>query len=298
MSSRRSHRWIAALLGLCCACSAGAATQAPRPLLWKVSDADNHVYLLGSFHALKPSDYPLAHSVDVAFADAERVVFEISPEEMNSPELPAKLLAAAALSKGTTLQQSMTSQTWDRLQLYARDRGLPLDNFQALEPWFVALVISMKEMALIGYDPKLGLDQYLIGKSAKAGKRTGGLESADQQIAALDSMTSLEQQQSISEALDEADDFRAKIDRMHGYWRSGNAKALEQILAVDFRRDYAKLYQRINVDRNRAWLAKIRRMLDDESKNDTLVVVGSMHLLGSDGLVSQLRSKGYRVERL
>jgi hypothetical protein len=31
----------------------------PKPLLWKVSDGDNDLYLLGSFHALKPSDYPV-----------------------------------------------------------------------------------------------------------------------------------------------------------------------------------------------------------------------------------------------
>jgi uncharacterized protein YbaP (TraB family) len=266
--------------------------------LWKVSDADNHVYLLGSFHALKPSDYPLAHSVDVAFADAERVVFEISPEEMKSPELPQKLMAAAALSNGMTLQQSLSERSWHRLQLYAQKRGLPLENYQALEPWFVALVISMKEIALIGYDPKLGLDQYLMGKVASSGKQTGGLESTDQQIAALDSMTSVEQQQSISEALDDADNFKAKMDQMHDLWREGNVQALDQMLAADFKRNYASLYQRVNVDRNRAWMVKIRRMLDDEAKDDTLVVVGSMHLLGSDGLVRQLRSQGYRVDRL
>jgi uncharacterized protein YbaP (TraB family) len=39
------------------------ANAPPRPLLWKVSDQDNDLYLLGSFHALKPSDYPVAPAV-------------------------------------------------------------------------------------------------------------------------------------------------------------------------------------------------------------------------------------------
>ena len=47
-----------------------AASKPPVPLLWKVSDADNDVYLLGSFHMLKPSDYPLSADVDSAFDDA------------------------------------------------------------------------------------------------------------------------------------------------------------------------------------------------------------------------------------
>ena len=286
---------LASLLALV---TASAAAQPPRPLLWKVSDADNHIYLLGSFHALKDSDYPLASSVDAAFVDSEALVFELSPEEMNSPELPKKLLAAAMLSNGKTLQQSMSGQSWERLRQYADKRNLPLQDYQQLEPWFVSLLISLREMALIGYDPKQGLDQHLVARAAQAGKRTGGLETADRQIAVLDSMSALEQQQSLSESLDSAKDFKTKIDQLHQFWRSGNAAALEELLALEFKRDYAQLYQRINVDRNQAWLPKIRRMLDEESRDETLVVVGSMHLLGADGLVSQLKARGYRVERL
>jgi uncharacterized protein YbaP (TraB family) len=38
--------------------------------------------------------------------------------------------------------------------------------------------------------------------------------------------------------------------------------------------------------------------LDGMGKDDTLVVVGALHLLGSDGVVEKLRAKGYRVERI
>ena len=46
------------------------------------------------------------------------------------------------------------------------------------------------------------------------------------------------------------------------------------------------------------WLPQLRRMLDAAGTDDTLVVVGALHLLGKDGLVQQLQAKGYRVERL
>ena len=278
--------------------TASAAAAPPRPLLWKISDADNHVYLLGSFHALKPADYPIAPAVETAFADSETVAFEISPAEMDSPDLPMKMLTAAMLPEGKTLQESLTPDTWQRLQKYAGKRSMPLDNFQGLEPWFLALVINLQEMAVIGYDPKQGLDQYLIARAAKAGKNTRGLETADEQIAALDSMTPAEQRQSLNESLDEAENFKTRMDSLHDTWRAGDDKALEVLLAGEFKRDYGQLYQRINVARNQAWLPKIRRMLDDEHKTDSMVVVGSLHLLGADGLVAQLRAKGYRVERL
>lgn len=280
------------------ASSACVAQSSPKPMLWKVSDGDNSLYLLGSFHALKPADYPLAASVDAAFADAEALAFEMSPEEMNSPTLGAKLVGAARLDNGQTLKSSITPAEWLRLEQYASKRGFPLDNFQGIEPWFVSMVISLQEMAANGYDPKIGLDQHLMGLAARAGKRTSGLETADDQIAALDSMTPLEQQQTLSETLDEAHDPKGKIDELHDIWRRGDALALEKAMGTELQQKYPKLYKRINVDRNQAWLPKLRKMLDEEKSDDTMVVVGSLHLVGADGLVSQLKSHGYKVEKL
>src|SRR5690606_19257109 len=80
-----------------------AADTPPVPLLWKVSDADNSLYLLGSFHMLQPGDYPLSHDVDDAFGDAEEVLFEMSPAEMASPTLALEMGQAALRTDGTRL---------------------------------------------------------------------------------------------------------------------------------------------------------------------------------------------------
>jgi uncharacterized protein YbaP (TraB family) len=203
----------------------------PRPLLWKVSDGDNDVYLLGSFHALKTSDYPLAASVDAAFEDAELVAFEIPPEEMTSPALGQAMLAAAMQPSGRSLQQTLDEQQWRRLDAYTRKRGLSLQNFQPLEAWFVSLLVSLGEMGRIGYDPAEGLDQQLIARAAREHKRTTGLETGASQIAVLDGMSQAEQRQSLAEALDDAEQFKERMDRLHELWRSGDETALEQMLA-------------------------------------------------------------------
>ncbi|HWS78966.1 MAG TPA: TraB/GumN family protein, partial [Thermomonas sp.] len=57
-------------------------------------------------------------------------------------------------------------------------------------------------------------------------------------------------------------------------------------------------YRLLDVDRNNAWLPKIEARLKESRADDTLVVVGSLHLLGDDGLVEMLRAKGYAVERV
>ena len=53
---------------------AAPVAASPVPLMWKVSDADNDLYLLGSFHMLRPGDYPLSKDVDAAFDDAEALL--------------------------------------------------------------------------------------------------------------------------------------------------------------------------------------------------------------------------------
>lgn len=277
----------------------GAAKPTPPvPLLWKVSDQDNAVYLLGSFHLLRPSDYPLSGDVSLAFEDAEALMFELSPAEMASAALPTQMMQAALRRDGKSLQDDLDAATWQRLQNYASKSSLPLANFATFEPWFVGLTISILEMTKQGLDPKLGLDTHFMENAKKAGKPTDGLELASDQIRMLDGMDMAEQRQFISEALEQAEKGPAEMEALHRAWRNGDADLLWNKMAGEMKREYPRLYQRINVDRNNAWLPKIQRRLSESDSDDTLIVVGALHLLGSDGVVEKLRSKGYKVERV
>ena len=287
------------LLPLMLMISANAVyAEAPKPLLWKVSDANNSLYLLGSFHMLKTTDYPLAKSTDMAFDDAEQLYFELSPEEMNNPALGQKMAQAAIRTDGKTLQQSLSAETWKKFEVSAAKNNLPAANFQGFEPWFVALILSVTEMQKVGLNPALGLDKHFMDRAAKAGKPAKGLETGASQIAIFDNMGVKQQEQFLLDALDESADMKKKIDELHSTWRNADDKALFNIMAKEMSQKYPELYQTINPDRNKAWLPKLEAMLKDNDKDDVLVVVGSLHLVGDDGVVKMLKSKGYKIERL
>jgi uncharacterized protein YbaP (TraB family) len=288
------NAWLIGLLVLATGC---AQAEPPRPLLWKISDADNHIYLLGSFHALKPADYPLAPSVDAAFADAEVVAFELPPEELNSPELAQKMLVAAQMPAGQTLQQKLSPSAWQELQRYCQAHALPLASFQGYEPWFVALLVGLNSLAQSGFDPELGLDRKLMQRAGDAQKPTLGLERSSDQIALFAGMSPIEQAETLDEALQDATD-PAQVDRLHALWRAGDEKTLYVEMASDFRKKFPALYRQMDTERNDAWLPHLRAMLDSEHQRDTLVVVGSLHLLGDEGLVAKLQAAGYKVERV
>ena len=304
-------RFAKFLLLSCAAMMIGAVTHAstpvapPIPLLWKVSDADNSVYLLGSFHLLKANDYPLSKDVDAAFADAKSLVFEIPPQEIASPELAMQMGQAGLRKDGTQLDSELSPALAKKLNMWltANDAGLqktgfPPQTLQLFEPWFVGLTISIVEMTGRGLDPKLGLDEHFAAAAKTRGKPTAGLETGAQQIAFLDSMDHDEQLQFLDEALGESEEGRQEVEKLHAAWRAGDVATLWNGMAADMKRQYPKLYQHINIERNDAWVPQIEQRLKTPGHDDTLVVVGALHLLGSDGVVEKLRAKGYKVERI
>jgi hypothetical protein len=293
---------VALLLG---AMSTPARAEPPVPLLWKVSDADNSVYLLGSFHLLKPGDYPLSKDVDAAFADAASLVFEIPPEQIASPDLAMQMSQAALRKDGTALDSDLSPQLAGKLKQWEsahatslQKMGLPPQALQMFRPWFVGLVISMVQMADDGLDPRLGLDQHFAAEATAKGKPTSGLETGTQQIAFLAQMDHEEQLQFLSEAIDESQEGSQELETLHAAWRAGDIRTLWNVMAADMKRQYPKLYAHINIERNDAWVPKIEQRLSAPGHDDTLVVVGALHLLGSDGVVEKLRAKGYKVERI
>jgi uncharacterized protein YbaP (TraB family) len=251
------------------------------PLLWKVSDQDNRSTC--SAPSTRSSRATTRwRRASTPLRDAELVGFECRRKKMNSEELGMQMMQAAMQPEGGSLEAALDPATWKRVQAYCQSRNQPIEAFQMLEPWMVSLVISLGEMGRVGYDPKQGLDQQLIARADEAHKHTMGLETGASQIAVLDGMSKVEQRQALNEALDDADDQHA-LDELHDLWRRGDAAALESKLTVEFKGAYGPLYQRINVDRNQAWIPKISAMLDDSHSDDALVVVGTMHLLGPDG---------------
>jgi uncharacterized protein YbaP (TraB family) len=291
---------IGLVCGLVCSVSAAAAPATPPvPLLWKVSHGQHTLYLLGAFHLLTPQDYPLAGEVDAAFADAEQVVLELSSDELTSPALGQAMLDAARLPANDTLQRHLKPETWKALQAYAQANNLPLASLQPLEPWLVATSISVQEMTRQGLDPQLGLDLHFSDLARQAGKPVSGLERGQQQIEMLDGMSPAEQEQYLAQTLDESGGSGVReTRRLHGAWRAGDVATLRDGLAADLKREYPALYQRINVARNDAWLPQLEARLQGPGEDDTLVVVGALHLLGSDGVVEKLRARGYAVQRL
>lgn len=277
---------------------AEATGNAPVPLLWKLSDADNSVYLLGSFHLLKPDDYPVPPDVDAAFEAADRVVFEVPPEDLHDPATALKFLQAAGYAEGGTLSDVLPLAMREKFNRILARNGASIAQFEAYEPWFVNLSLTLGLSQSMGFSGEHGLDQHLMRAAADAGKPTGGLETIDDQLRALDGTPMDEQVASLSDFIDRPQEMPGMLSDLHAAWRNGDVSELDRLTREDMQARTPETYRMVNVVRNQAWVPQIRALLDDSSGEDVLVVVGALHLLGEDGLVAQLSDGGYQLERV
>lgn len=273
------------------------AARPPVPLLWKACDSDNCLYLLGSFHLLAKSDYPLGAEVERAFAGASSLVFEVTPEDLADPSVGPRMLKLATSDPERALANVLPADLKEPLDRRLRAFGMDPDQMAAFEPWFVDTMLVTVLGQRAGYSPEDGLDRHLMARAKAAGKPTSGLETVESQLIALDSTPMPEQLSALRDFIEEGDNADERLDELHDAWREADLPTLERLVREEMLEKAPDTYRRLNVERNRAWAPKLDAMLA-RPRGDVLVVVGALHLLGSDGLVEGLRQRGFRIERV
>lgn len=299
---------VAAALALSgtAALSASAAdapvVQAPsthQPLLWKVSDGDNSLYLLGSIHLLKKSDYPLSPDVDAALRESKTVIFELDMDDMMKPDNLAKMQQSFAFEDGRTLGDALPAQTMAKLEAMFAKTGTPVSAVQGVEPWALNLQLVMGVVMGMGFDAQAGVDHHLTREAKKAGKSLMALETLQDQIDMFESQPEAEQVRSLERFLDNPMQTVQLMQALHAGWKAGDVERLDRDLRGTTAAESPESYRVMNVVRNDKWMPKLQARLDGHGKgDDSLAVVGALHLLGADGVVEKLRAKGYRVERI
>ena len=287
-------RLVALLLAGAAAVAGPGADASERSALWTVRGEHNTVYLLGSIHVLRPGDGDLPRAALEAYADAEQLVMEI---DLDDPEVadPAALLGtmqrAALLPEGESLRRVL-GDDYAAVAERARESGLELATLDGFAPWFVATLLLQLELVQRGFQPELGIEQQLTDRAVRDGKPIEGLETAEQQFAVLAGLPLPEQKRFLLMTLAEAERIDAEIEDLLAAWRSGDAEALEDMLAAAFD-EFPELYRPLTEDRNRAWVERLDELLDD--RDDYLVVVGALHLVGRHSVVDLLRQRGHTV---
>jgi uncharacterized protein YbaP (TraB family) len=281
---------------LCLAALAAPAAAVARDknVLWSVQGQHNTVYLLGSVHVLRPQDGGLPTAAERAYEDAEQLVMEIDldePRETDPMTLLAEMQRLAVLPAGQSLR-SVLGPEYDDVNARARAAGLDLALVDQFAPWFVATTILQLELAKRGFSPEFGIEQILAKRAADDDKPIRGLETSAEQFALIAEMPLPLQKRFLLMTLEETDQIDAQVGELVQAWRKGDVARLAELLSGEFE-EFPDLYRRLTVDRNRAWIGPLVDLLDD--RDDYLVVVGALHLVGDDSVIELLEERGFEA---
>jgi uncharacterized protein YbaP (TraB family) len=263
--------------------------------VWVVASPTSTVYLAGSFHLLRSSDYPLPPEFEAAYRQSAKVVFEVPPRAMDEPEVRARLARKAVYEDGGTLQQHLTPRAYGRLEAFCLQRGWPLTQFQSLRPWMLVMTLMIMEMQRLGLQPTGGVDEFFDTKAREDGKAIEGLETVDEQIEFVTLLDRDMDDELVIETVGELQQLGAKLAALVTVWKAGDERGLAELLLTELKA-YPRLYRVLVVERNQKWLKRIEGYLTQKGR--VMVVVGAAHLAGPDGLVEALRKRGHTVAKL
>ncbi len=268
--------------------------QAGSPV-WKVSKGNKHLFIGGTIHVLSQADYPLPLSFEKAYSQSSQVVFETDIRKLKSPEFQKTLMQRVIYSDGRTLQQVLNAETYRALEEFFSSRGVPMANLVKFKPGMISITVTMMELQRLGL-VGAGVDEFYNLRAINDQKEMGQLETAKEQLELIATMGDGRENELINYTLRDVKELPLLMKSLKELWRRGDMEKLEKLILEPFRQDFPKVYYNFLVHRNNGWMPQIEAML--ETEDTEFVLVGTLHLVGEDGVIERLVSKGYEVEML
>ena len=263
--------------------------------MWQTQGVQNKIFILGSIHLLRPSDYPIPSVIYDAYDEAETLIMELDMDDMDPMVTQAIVLQLGMNSDGETLEDILGARDYAKAVSLANDIEIPLAMLSGSKPWLAAVTVETLMLTRVGFDPSRGIEMHLTARAANDNKNVLGLETVQQQIEILAGLSMDAQREMLMQTLEEGGQIETSLDDIIVAWRSGDIEYLDETLLSEMEGS-RELYKKIVVDRNRNWVQQIDALLDDD--DDYLIIVGTMHLVGDDGVPSLLRKRGLKVQQM
>lgn len=273
---------------------ASAADDQALPL-WELQGENNRIYLLGSIHLLREQDHPLPDAIYVVYEEAETLIMELDMDDVDPVATQMMTTELGLIENGGTLSELLGPEVYAEASLLAEAADIPLNLLDRAEPWFAAMNVEMMLLMRMGFNPSLGLETHLMERAQSDDKDILGFETMRQQLEFLDGLSASAQQEMFLQALEDGPEMSAMMDSMIDAWRIGDVEFMENGVLSDMQ-EYPELNQAIVVNRNIDWTQQIEALLDDD--DDYLIIVGTLHLIGEEGVPNLLTARGHTVTQM
>jgi len=279
-----------------CVSSAAPNTGQTGSSVWRISKDGGTLYLGGSVHILRDTDYPLPNQFDMAFSQSAVLVLETDIEQLADEYVVEYLMYQVFLPDGQTLRSVLDSDTYKLLEAAFNEYGYGflLDGMTNYKPSMVINVLTMLQVQKFGFVQE-GVDMYYLEKAKNEKKSVDYLESIESQIDLLVTMGDGYENEYVLYSLQDMASTESDLAILLDEWKNGRSSTLETSL-IEMKEEWPDMYKAMITDRNSAWMPQIEKFL--ASGKVYFVIVGLAHLHGPDGLLRQLEDSGCVVENL
>lgn len=289
-----------------CALLLAACATPPPPVetgqlfLWEIARPDGRggiAHVMGSVH-LSDAAIHFDPAVEASLAGADTLVLEVDPGELDPARMAQLTAETGFFADGRTLQGVLSPETWERLEERLEDYELPREPFRTMEPWLVGMTLQILHFERRGYEADHGVDMAIARSAEAEGKAIAGLETAEAQLAALDSLPLATQELMLRELLEGAERSEEGLELMLDAWRKGDAARIEAEVFAGLGREPAldAFFEALYFERNRRMARGIAEIVDGGGV--AFVVVGAGHVVGARGVPALLEEAGFSVRRL
>ncbi len=270
-----------------------AAPAAAEPAMWVVKDADSTIYLLGTFHMVKPGTQWRSHKIDAAFESSAELWLETT-EGDDPTKIPALILKYGFDPKHP-LSSKLSPEANVKLADAAKVAGMRPAALEPLRPWTAALMITVVPLVRAGYDPSKGVDKELEVDAKAARKTVKTFETPEEQILFFANLPEDIELEFLAQSLEEAALAPKMVDQMADAWVAGDIDRLDELVFDKMKQGAPELYDKLIVQRNRDWSERIAAMM--AGAGTSFIAVGAGHLTGDHGVQALLAKRGLAVAR-
>ncbi len=277
---------------------AGKASKGP---FWKVSDEDSSIYLLGSIHIADPSLYPMSKDILNAFEKSDSLVLELDLVKSTEADAVEYMLQKMAYQDEDSLDKNVPKELYDSFIELAKTNGIPEQIARKYKPWAAAMLAQNFVLSGSNMDSSLGVDLYFTSK-ATGKKEILEIEGLKFQVDLFDSFSKELQLQYLTGILGSEESATQQVDvikDMLKAWKEGNISDLEKMLESenDNSEEMKEFNEKLIITRNDNMTKKVKEYLADPSRKTYFVVVGAAHMIGDNGIATQLKD-GYKIEQI
>lgn len=253
-----------------------------EPLHWQATKGNLSFDIVGSIHVGKSSMYPLSSTLYERLVTSNGLIIEVDLSNSQAVTYPPP---------SVTSQQVLTTQQYRQLVNAAQLLKQDINRLAKLPPWSTALQLQFLHLQQLGYFAEQGVDLHFIRQAEQIGIALFPLETVQYQIDVLTNLPN-DGQELLIALLDEWENQHGITECLIESWQRGDSVKLEQLLKQTGMS--AEMEDSLITKRNHQWVDKlISPDFLPSSSGHYLVVVGTLHLVGKDSVLTLLQDQGF-----